>query len=100
MPFYISPPPRNPLTGIVTGIVAVLIMTGVFMLGFFALVIALVVGSVVALGIYIRIWWAKRQMIKQGIDPASLDPFSGHRPPAKDDSLEAEYEVISKTQDD
>ena len=100
MPFYISPPPRNPLTGIITGIVGMAIMIGTFMLGFVALVVALSIGALVGLGIYIRVWWAKRQMIKQGIDPASLDPFAGQRPAEQNDSLEAEYEVISKTQDD
>ncbi len=100
MPFYISPPPRNPISAILTGIVGVVMMVGAFMLGFVAIVIALAFGLVIWIGIYIRIWWAKRQMARQGIDPASTSPFSSPNRPAPNDSLEAEYEVISKNQDD
>jgi uncharacterized membrane protein len=100
MPFYISPPPRNPLTGIIAGIIGVITMVGVFMLGFVAIVIALVFGMVIWLGIYIRVWWARRQMIKQGIDPESLNPFAKSPQEPARDSLDAEYEVISRSKDE
>ncbi|MFT5139604.1 MAG: putative lipid-binding transport protein (Tim44 family) [Lysobacterales bacterium] len=100
MAFYISPPPRGPLGGILAGIVGVLIMTGVFMLGFIAIIVALSVGFLIWVGIYVRLWWAKRKMLKQGIDPASLNPFANDTRPKQSDSLDAEYEVISKTQDE
>jgi hypothetical protein len=100
MAFYISPPPRNPLSSILAGIVGVVIMIGAFMLGFIAIVVALSIGLLIWVGIYVRVWWAKRQMIKQGIDPASLNPFAGNTTTSQSDSLDAEYEVISKTQDD
>jgi hypothetical protein len=100
MPFYISPPPRNPLTGILTGIVGMLLLAGAFMLGLVALVVALGVGLLVWLGIYIRILWAKHQLARQGIDPADNGPFAQGRPPGQADSLEAEYTVISKKRDD
>jgi predicted lipid-binding transport protein (Tim44 family) len=100
MPFYISPPPRNPLASILTGIVGIVVLAGAFMLGFVALVVAFSIGLLIWLGIYIRIWWAKRQMIRQGIDPAAGDPFASRTRPSQTDSLDAEYEVISKQRDE
>ncbi len=99
MPFYISPPPRNPLTAILGGIAGVVMMIGAFMLGFVAIVVALGVGLLVWIGIYIRIWWAKRQLTRQGIDPASARPFVDRSRHRQGDSLEAKYKVISKKQD-
>lgn len=100
MPFYISPPPRNPISALLAGLVGVAMMVGAFMLGFVALVVALAVGALIWAGIYIRIWWARRQLAKQGIDLDSANPFSTQRTPGTDDSLEGEYTVVSKRQDD
>ena len=74
-------------------------MIGAFMLGFVAIVVALGVGLLVWIGIYIRIWWAKRQLTRHGIDPASAGPFVDRSQHRRGNSLEAEYEVISKKQD-
>ncbi len=100
MPFYISPPPRNPIASILTGIVGILLMIGAFMLGFVALLVAFGVGLLIWMGIYIRIWWAKRQMIRQGVDPAAGGPFVHPKQPQRGDSLEAEYTVVSTKRDD
>ena len=100
MPSYISPPPRNPLSAIIAGIVGVVMMIGVFMLGFVALIVALGIGMLIWAGIYVRIWWAKRQLARQGIDLSSENPFASHQASRQDDSLDAEYTVISKKQDD
>ncbi len=100
MPFYISPPPRNPLTGILAGVVGVFMMIGAFMLGFVVILVAVSVGLLIWIGVYIRVWWMRRQMIKQGIDPATVGPFANRPAQGETDILEAEYEVISKKQDD
>lgn len=100
MPFYISPPPRNPIAGVLAGIVGIAIMIGAFMLGFVALVVAFGVGLFIWLGIYIRIWWAKRQMTRRGIDPAEGGPFAHPGRPRHEDSLEAEYTVVSTKRDE
>ena len=98
MPSYISPPPRNPLSALLAGIVGVVVMAGAFMLGFVALVVAFAVGILIWAGIYLRIWWAKRQMAKAGLDVSKESPFTGQSRSAPGDSLEAEYTVISKKQ--
>lgn len=100
MPSYISPPPRNPLSALLAGIVGIAMMIGAFMLGFVALVIAMAVGALVWAGVYLRIWWAKRQLAKQGIDPTVSNPFNSPNPPSQSDSLEGEYTVVSKKQED
>ena len=100
MPFYISPPPRNPIAGILTGIVGILVMIGAFMLGFVALLVAFGFGLIIWLGIYIRIWWARRQMARQGIDPVADNPFTRTGATRREDSLEAEYTVVSTKKDD
>ena len=100
MPSYISPPPRNPLSALLAGIVGIAMMIGAFMLGFIALVVAMAVGALIWAGIYIRIWWARRQLAKQGIDPDAANPFKTQSSPTKGDSLEGEYTVVSKKQED
>lgn len=100
MPSYISPPPRNPLGALLAGIVGIATMIGAFMLGFVALVVALAVGGLIWAGVYIRIWWARRQLARQGIDPASANPFNSNKADNSSDSLEGEYTVVSKQQDD
>ena len=100
MPFYISPPPRSPIAGVLTGIVGILVMIGAFMLGFVALLVAFAIGLVIWLGIYIRIWWAKRQMVRQGIDPTAGGPFVQPNQETREDSLEAEYTVVSTKRDE
>jgi len=100
MPFYISPPPRNPVASILTGIVGIVLMAGAFMLGFVVLVVVFGIGLLIWAGIYIRLWWARRQMARQGIDPAPNNPFAENQRPTRQDSLEGEYEVISKNRDD
>ena len=100
MPYYISPPPRNPLTGILTGIFGILVLAGAFMLGFIALVIALGIGLLVWLGIYIRLWWIRRRLSRKGVDPEGAGSPAGRREGAVTDSLEAEYTVVSTTRDE
>ncbi len=57
-------------------------------------------GLLLWLGVLVRIKWAQHQLRKQGFDPsADLGPSPGTRP-VNDDSLEAEYTVISKERED
>ena len=100
MPYYISPPPRNPLTGILAGVFGILVLAGTFMLGFIALVVAFGIGLLLWLGIYIRLWWARRQMSRRGADPVGAGSPAGQREHAATDSLEAEYTVVSTTREE
>ena len=100
MPFYISPPPRNPLSSILAGVVGALLLVGAFMLGFVVLLVVAGLGLLLWLGVLLRIKWTQYQMRKQGIDPSARPVPSPGARQANEDSLEAEYTVISKERED
>ncbi len=100
MPFYISPPPRNPLASILGALVGVIVLVGAFMLGFVVLLVVAGLGLLAGLGVFIRIKWAQYQLRKLGFDPLSgMSPPNGFRPD-QGDSLDVEYTVISTERDD
>lgn len=100
MPFYISPPPRNPVTSIIAGILGALLLVGAFMLGFVVLLVVAGLGLLVWLVVLVRIKWAQHRLRKQGFEPPDTPGASAYRPESKGDTLEAEYTVVSKERDD
>ena len=91
MPYYISPPPQNPLARIFTAIIAVLALVGSLMLGMVALLVVVGVGLIAALALWLRVAWIKRRLQKNGVDfgkPTQSQPQSG-------DVIDAEYTVVS-----
>ncbi len=97
MPYYISPPPQNPVVRIIASIVAVLTLAGAFMVGMAALVVVVGVGLVAALTIWIRIALLRRSLRKNGPAPAAKSPFPEvDSNTVKGQVIEAEYTVISK----
>jgi hypothetical protein len=95
MPYYISPPPQNPITRILTAIIAVFVLAGAFMVGMAALLVVAGVGLIAGIVIWIRVAWIKRQLQKNGVDLGmdnNARPSSGH-------VIDAEYTVISEQQD-
>jgi len=86
MQHYIAPPPMNPLSRLLAGILAVLALAGAFFFGVFVLAIAVGVGFVAWLFLWIRIWWIRRKA-----------------PPTPDkqgDIIDAEYTVVSRQDED
>ncbi len=100
MPFYISPPPRNPLASVLGALVGVLVLVGAFLLGFVVLLMVAGLGLLLWLGVFIRIKWAQYQQRRHGFDPTSeaSPPNSVRRD--QGDSLEIEYTVISREIDE
>ena len=95
MPYYISPPPQNPLTRIITAIIAVFVLAGAFMIGVAALLVVVGVGLIAGIALWLRIAWIKRRLKKEGVDLGASMDFpreSGH-------VIDAEYTVISDPQD-
>jgi len=95
MPYYISPPPQNPLTRIITAIIAVFVLVGAFMIGMAALLVVAGVGLIAGIAIWLRVAWIKRKLRKSGVDfnaQADISHKSGH-------VIDAEYTVISDSQD-
>jgi hypothetical protein len=96
MPYYISPPPQNPITRIITAIVAVLALVGSLMLGMAALLVVAGVGLIAGIALWLRIAWIKRRLQKEGIDLGAATkppPQSGH-------VIDAEYTVVSDSRDE
>jgi hypothetical protein len=108
MPYYISPPPPNLLTRIITAIIAVFVLVGSFMIGMVALLVVGGIGLLAGLALWIRIAWVKRQLRKSGVD---LNPGlnagmnagmnSGVSPQRESgDVIDAEYTVVSVQKND
>ena len=86
MQYYIAPPPMNPLARLLAGILAVLALVGAFFFGLIVLVFAVGLGLVAWLFLWIRMWWARRNL---PAEPPRQDNTSG-------DVIDAEYTVVSR----
>ena len=96
MPYYISPPPQNPLTRIFAAIIAVFVLVGSLMLGMVALLVVAGVGLIAGLALWLRVAWIKHRMKKSGVD-------FGAKPQTQRQSadvIEAEYTVVSVQEND
>ena len=92
MPYYISPPPQNPLMRVIATVIAIFAVAGAFMIGVFALAIVAAVGLIAGLAIWLRIAWIKRHLPKRNVDKNTAAPGS--------QDLDAEYTVITKSEDE
>ena len=86
MQYYIAPPPMNPLTRLLAGVLAVLALIGAFFFGIFILAFAVGVGLVTWLVLWARLWWARRKQ------PAEAKREGGQSA----DVIDAEYTVVSR----
>lgn len=90
MPYYIAPPPMNPLARLLAGLLAVLALVGAFFFGLFILAFAVGLGLVAWLTLWIRMWWLGRNQ------PAET-PRTRDR---SDNVIDAEYTVVSRKDED
>lgn len=101
MRYYLAPPPQDPLSRIVAGIVAVLALIGAFFFGMFVLALAVGLGVLAWLGLTLRMWWLHRRWAREA---ASRGRNGAGRPAAPDarggDVIDADYEVIARRDDD
>ena len=86
MQYYISPPPMNPLSRLLAGILAVVALAGAFFFGVLVLVFAVGVGLVAWLFLWIRMRWIRQK-------PARSDEKKG-------EIIDAEYTVVSRRDED
>ena len=100
MPYYISPPPQNPLSRIIAVIIGTLVLVGSFMIGIFALLVVAGVGLIAGIAIWLRVIWIKHKLRKSGVDPsATINPSRPDQPGDSGQVLEAEYTVVSKREE-
>lgn len=95
MPYYISPPPQNPIMRILTAIIAVFILAGAFMLGMAALLVVAGVGLVAGIVIWLRVAWIRRKLQKDGVDIG----VTRQAPSSTGHTIDAEYTVVSEQKD-
>jgi len=91
MPYYISPPPQNPLTRIIAAVIAVVTLVGALMLGMVALLVVAGLGLVAGLALWLRVSWIKHRLRKSGVDPGA----SFGTQEKSGDVIDAEYTVVS-----
>ena len=98
----LGPPPMNPITRVIAALLAVAALVGAFFFGLIILVLAVGLGILGWLFLTLRLWWLRRQFGAQagrrpgGGSGPGQSPGSGGR---QDDSIEAEYKVVSRRQD-
>jgi len=94
MPYYITPPPPNPVSRIIAAVIAVMALIGAFMVGMVALLFVAGAGLLVGLTIWARIAWIRYRLRKHGVDlhhhPDSLKKATSG------EVIDAEFTVISK----
>jgi len=95
MPYYINPPPGNPLSRIIAAIIGVFLLVGGFIIGTAALLVIAGLAVLAGLALWLRVAWIKRQLRKGGVD------FSGtsQQKVNTGDVIDAEYTVISVQED-
>jgi hypothetical protein len=99
--YYLAPPPLNPLTRILAGLLAVLALVGAFFFGVIVLVLALGLGALAWLVLVLRMWWLRRQWQRQG----GSGEYRPSGPPGsvdrrRTDAIDADYEVVSRHEDE
>lgn len=95
MPYYISPPPQNPLTRIITAIIAAFVLVGAFTIGIAALLVVAGIGLIAGLALWLRVAWIKHRLRKSGVDFGSGAGPVPDQQRKSDDVIEAEYTVVS-----
>ncbi len=87
MPYYISPPPGNPLTRIIAAIIGAFVLAGALIIGTATLLVVAGVAVIAGLALWLRVLWIKHQLRKSGVDFSS---GAETRPQSKD-AIDAEY---------
>lgn len=102
MPYYISPPPQNPVSRFIAGIVAVLAIAAAFMIGMVAFLVIGGIGLLTGIAIWVRVAWIKHKLKKSGFTPESFASNNARQSPESDPQgqvIDAEYEVVSEQKD-
>ncbi|MGD9265525.1 MAG: hypothetical protein PVJ71_07085 [Lysobacterales bacterium] len=94
MAYYIAPPPQGPLARLVTGIIAALALVGAVMFGLVAFLVITALAAVAGIAIWLRVWWLKRRLEKEGFKPHEMQD-----PELKGHVIDAEYTVVEEPRD-
>lgn len=101
MRYYLSPPPTDPASRILAGLLAVLVLVGAFFFGLIVLGVAFALGILAWFVLSVRLWWVGRQWDKRGADGGARGAErQGAENARARDAIDADYEVISRRKDD
>lgn len=93
----------NPLSRLLAAVVGAIALVGAFFFGFFVLIAAVVFGLLAWLAIWLRVWWIRRRLAAAGAQPppgfGSPGPTGPEPSAGRDDVIEAEYEVVSRSEE-
>ncbi len=94
----------NPLSRLLAGVLAVVALLGAFFFGIFVLALAVGIGLVAWLVLWLRMWWLARKKPRRDHRPSSMKETNrtAQRKAAQrgGDVIDAEYEVVSREEDD
>ena len=68
MQHSLGPPPMNPLSRLLAGLVAVLALVGALFFGIFILALVVGVGLIAWVALWLRMWWIRRKLPRGGQD--------------------------------
>ena len=95
MPYYISPPPRNPLTRLIATVIGLFALAGAVILGTVALLVIAGLAVIAGLGLWLRLAWIRHLQRKGGgTFGADRQTQAKTRAPGRD-VIDAEYTVVS-----
>ena len=99
MTSYISPPPMNPLSRLIAGVLAVLALAAAFFFGFIVLMVVVGAGLIGWLALWIRARWLGHGSAGAG---HSGRPMGGadDRAGRQGDVIEGEYTIVSDEKDE
>lgn len=96
MPYRLGPPPMNPLSRLLTGVVAVLAIVGAFFFGLFVLAFVVVAGLIAWIALWLRMWWLRRKLSGSRVDEGAMRDGQSGRNRRGGEVIDAEYTVISR----
>lgn len=100
MPNYISPPPQNPISRFIAGIVAVLAVAGAFMIGMVAFLVVAGIGLLAGITLWLRVAWIRRKLRKNGFNTNPVKEGEAAQSQSHQGQvIDAEYTVVSEQKD-
>lgn len=98
MAVYLTPPPQNPLARLLAGIVAILVLTGAFLIGFVVFIAVAGIALIAGAWIWFRSWRLRRQAGAAagdaGFSDVMKDAARSKEGSERGATIEAEYTVI------
>jgi len=98
---YLAPPPLNPVSRVLAGLLAVLALVGAFFFGLFVLALVFGLGLLIWLVLTLRMSWLRRRWGRRTAGRRDVDTAQPDGVGRRDgEVIEGDYEVISRRDED